>query len=118
MIASKGKVTFVVTPAELKAFAKRVGPTLEKGDAGATSRLKPVFSKTLVKGSKLLAFAAETTAVEPEVKKETVLRTILSNADGTCSYQKAKWVEPYTGGGLFELGRYDTVDDPTPLPCP
>ena len=53
----------------------------------------------------------------PTEKKTTKVRSLLSNADGSCSYTVGDWVEPYSGGGLFEEGHYESVTNPSLVPC-
>lgn len=117
-VVSKGKITFDVKAGDLAAFAKVVGPTLDSPDAGAAARIKPQFGKTLVAGASLLAFGAESTKMEPGEPKSTKIRSLLLNADKTCSYQPGEWIEPFLGAGKYGPGHYDTVADPVLMPCP
>ena len=118
VVVSKGQIAFNVKAGDIQAFTKLVGPDVERDDPAAEARIKSLFAKTLVPGAKLLAFGASKTDVQANTKKDTKVRSILKNADKTCSYQSGHWIETYKGGGLYDSGRYDTVSDPTPVPCP
>jgi hypothetical protein len=118
-VVSRGQIELTVKPGDLAAFARRVGPTVRPSfDPASEKRLKAIFAKKLAKGARILAFAADGTEVEPMSKKSTVIRFITANADKTCSYMTGKWIEPYLGGGKFDTGSLESVDDPTLLPCP
>lgn len=117
-VASEGKITFNLQSGDLTAFARRVGPRLRPSlDRAAETRIKPLFTKQLVKGARLLSFAADRTEVKALVEKSTDLRAILRNADNTCSYVKARWVEPYSNG-VYENGSSQGAYQPELLPCP
>lgn len=117
---STGKITFDVKPNDLAAFAKRVGPTFPPSfDVPSETRVKPQYAKSLVAGAKLLAFAADRTEVQATVQKKTRLHTALRNLDGTCTYQVGDWIEPYQGGGRYDVGHWDGAGTVVHrIPCP
>jgi len=117
LVAAKGRIRFDVGQGDVAKLARLI--KVRPGDAGATARLKSLYTNLLVPGAKLLAFAADPTTIEAQEKKETTLRVIMRNADKTCSYRVGRWVEPYAGAGRYETGSFEAVTSTTyPLPCP
>jgi hypothetical protein len=118
VVASQGKIQIQATQPDISRLARLI--KVRKGAPQATSRLRPLYEKLVVKGAKVLDFAADSTQVEPMVKKQSDLRILMANADKTCTYVVTRWVEPYLGGGQYDVGSVDATSSsrPAPVPCP
>jgi len=113
---ARGSIAFNVGPTDLAAFVKKVGPDLGKSmDVAAEARVRPQFEGSLAKGSKLLAFSANATAVLV-TKKDTVVSAFVRNGD-QCTYTTGHWVEPYISGA-YTAGHFEAAAAPSLIPCP
>jgi hypothetical protein len=114
---SRGQVVFNVKPGDAAAFTKKIGPELVKSmDVAADKRVRPSFEKSLAKGTTLMSFSANATAVLV-TKKDTVVSAFVKNADGQCTYTTGHWIEPYASGA-YSAGHFETTGTPALIPCP